>query len=237
MAFQVIGLSDDQVKVIRNAPEPPLALLVFLCRPMRDSLLWLDIPVNLEVLCHRSKRTCVVCPQSACLVWCLHVYQFGLPPACTAKGERVLTCRSVVAAGMMYMERSTMQVAQTVHGDMSYEEYVSLREEIKMLKRRLTRIGGEGHLRFSWHKTIDLYPRDCHARILEVVADWKALYTAIYEGSGYTEGELVSLRTLTGPVGKHHGLYPIRRRLVAYMSDSVLGGRVPLRTEVGFKNF
>jgi hypothetical protein len=236
MAFQVIGLTDDQVQVIRNAPEPPLALLVFLCRPMRDSLLWLDIPINLELLCRRSVGTCVVCPQSACLVWCLHVYQFGLPPACTARGKKVLTCRSVVAAGMMYMERSTMQVAQTVHGEMSYEEYKSLREEIKMLKRRLTMIGAECRLRFSWHKTIDLYPRDCHARILEMVADWEALYAAIYEGSGYTESGLVRLRGLTGPVGKHHGLYPIRRRLVAYTATSVLfpGGRVPLRTEVGF---
>jgi len=135
------------------------------------------------------------------------------------------------------MERSTMQVAQTVHGDMSYEEYVSLREEIKMLKRRLTLISTYHFFNYSWHKTIDLYPRAYHARILEIVTDWEALYTAIYEGSGYSESGLVRLRTLTGPVGKHHGLYPIRRRLVAYMADSVLGGRVPLRTEVGFKNF
>lgn len=235
MAFLANCLTDEQVRVIRNAPEPSLALLVFLCRPMNNSLLWLDIPLNLEVICRRSIGTCVVCPQSACLVWCLHIYQFGLPPACTAKGERVLGCRSVVAAGMLYMGRCTSQVAQNVYGEMSYAEYIHLREEIKMLKQQLTMIGPQCNLRFSWYKTIDLYPRACHPRILEIVSDWNALYAAIYEGSGYTENGLVRLRMLTGPIGKHHGLYPIRRRLVAYLATSVLYpyGRVPL-AEVGF---
>jgi hypothetical protein len=134
------------------------------------------------------------------------------------------------------MERSTMQVSQSILGNMTYDEYVNLRDEILMLKRRLILIGDRCKLRFSWHKTIDLYPREYHARILEMVADWKALYAAIYEGTGYTKGELVRLRTLTGPIGKHHGLYPIRRRIVSYIAESVLcpEGRVPLTPEVGF---
>jgi hypothetical protein len=235
MAFQVIGLSDEQVEVIRKSPEPPLALLVFLCRPMGKSLLWPDVPINLEVLCRRSGKTCVVCPQSACLVWCLHIYQFGLPPACTAVRGQVLTCRSVVAASIMYMERSTLQIDPML-GDMSYSDYVSLRHEISTLKRRLFLIGSCYNFSFSWYNTIDLYPRECHARILEMVADWKALYAAVYEGSGYTGMELVRLRMLTGPTGKHYGLFPIRRRLVAYLATAVLypGGRVPLSAEVRF---
>ena len=44
------------------------------------------------------------------------------------------------------------------------------------------------------------------------------LYAAFYPGSGAgLGGELVRLRYLTGPKGGHHGLRPIRVRLVAYL--------------------
>jgi hypothetical protein len=115
---------------------------------------------------------------------------------------------------------------------MSFPEYARLCDEIVFLKQRLAEIGATNQFRFSWRKTIDLYPRACHAAIREIVGDWRALYTALYEGSGYTDNGLVRLRTLTGPVGKHHGLRPIRSRLVAFMSTSFLSGAA--LEEVGF---
>ena len=236
MAFTLrYGLSEAQAQVIRASPEPSIALLVYLCRPTRSSLLWTsDLPVQLEVVCHRSGKNCVVCPQSACLVWCLHTYQFGLPPACIS-GQQVLTCRSFVAANILYAVRKGDHPSCLFYRFlrfMSFPEYARLCDEIVFLKQRLEEIGAENQFRFSWQKTMDLYPRACHAAIREIVADWSALYAALYEGSGYTDDGLVRLRTLTGPVGKHHGLRPIRSRLVAYLAASVLGARA--MEEVGF---
>ena len=46
----------------------------------------------------------------------------------------------------------------------------------------------------------------------------RACFAALFEGSGFiSEGEVVRLRRLTGPTGAHHGLRPIRIRLVAYL--------------------
>ncbi len=46
----------------------------------------------------------------------------------------------------------------------------------------------------------------------------RACFAALYQGSGATAGgELVRLRYLSGPTGEHHGLRPIRVRLVAYL--------------------
>jgi hypothetical protein len=226
MAFSpMYGLSEVQAQVIRDSPEPSLALLVFLCRPTRNSFLWMyDLPIQLELVCHRSGENCVVCPQSACLVWCLHTYQFGLPPACISR-QQVLTCRSFVAANILYAVRKGDHPSSLFFKFMrfmSFPEYARLCDEITFLKRRLEEIGPTNLFRFSWHKTLDLYPRACHEAIKEIVVDWKALYAALYEGSGYTDNGLVPLRTLTGPVGKHHGLRPIRSRLVAYLAASVL---------------
>lgn len=211
-------LSLDEMSSIKNSPKPSIALLVFLCRPTREGSLWLrDIPMNLELLCRRSGKNCVVCPKSACLISCLHIYQFGLPP------DDVLVCRSVIAARMLYKDynESTVSNSMLDHA-LSYSEYAQLWDELVMLKTRLKMIGTEYKFCFSWHKTIDLYPWFCHAFIMEIVADWKALYTAIYGGSGFNEGGVVRLRMLTGPTGQHHGLRPIRNRLVRYLATSVL---------------
>ena len=46
----------------------------------------------------------------------------------------------------------------------------------------------------------------------------RACFAALFQGSGFiSEGEVVRLRRLTGPKGAHHGLRPIRIRLVAYL--------------------
>ena len=49
--------------------------------------------------------------------------------------------------------------------------------------------------------------------------DQLAIFSAIYQGSGYVGGQVVRLRMLTGPEGAHHGLRPIRGRIVEYGVD------------------
>ncbi len=49
--------------------------------------------------------------------------------------------------------------------------------------------------------------------------DQLAIFSAIYQGSGYVAGQVVRLRMLTGPEGAHHGLRPIRVRIVEYVVD------------------
>jgi len=49
--------------------------------------------------------------------------------------------------------------------------------------------------------------------------DQLAIFSAIYQGSGYVAGQVVRLRMLTGPKGAHHGLRPIRVRIVEYGVD------------------
>ena len=46
----------------------------------------------------------------------------------------------------------------------------------------------------------------------------RACFAALFQGSGFIgEGEVVRLRVLAGPTGEHHGLRPIRIRLVRYL--------------------
>jgi hypothetical protein len=49
--------------------------------------------------------------------------------------------------------------------------------------------------------------------------DQLAIFSAIYQGSGYVGDNVVRLRMLTGPEGAHHGLRPIRGRIVGYVVD------------------
>lgn len=51
----------------------------------------------------------------------------------------------------------------------------------------------------------------------EGVVTAQACFAALFRDSGFTSTGLVRLRWLTGPKGTHHGLRPIRNRLVQYL--------------------
>lgn len=52
---------------------------------------------------------------------------------------------------------------------------------------------------------------------MDALMSAEACYSAFFQGTGFYEGRVVPLRWLTGPEGKHHGLRPIRHRLVCYL--------------------
>lgn len=52
--------------------------------------------------------------------------------------------------------------------------------------------------------------------------DARAVYEALYTGSGYAGGEIVRLRLLVGPTGQHCGLRPIRMRVLTCLLSHYL---------------